>query len=476
MQADAHSAKKQVDVAGGLHDVGVLQGVDAVARELMLFAAVGLLLGGVDDLAVDLCFAGQRLARPRRRLTLETLPAAAPMRFAVFVPAWDEAAVIGSMLATLIERFGPPGHGPDFRVYVGCYPNDRATIAVAREVADPRVRVVIGERAGPTTKADNLNTLWRALMNEARGADAIVIHDAEDVVHPAELRVFAALLGEHQMVQLPVLPIVDRGSPLLSGHYADEFAEMHCRAMTVRAAIGAALPLAGTGCALLVANLAAIAQRRGGVPFDADSLTEDYELGLNLARNGARGCFARVRERPGGPVVAVRALFPGELRAAVRQKARWMTGIALAGWDRTGWARPLELGDHWMRLRDRRAPLAMLVLAAAYAALLAWLASGLLHWAARAPAPRLSPALEALLAVNTGLLVWRLLARALFTGRAYGWREALWSLPRFAVGNAVALLAAPRALLVYARLLRGAPPAWDKTAHAFPDLATADAR
>lgn len=70
-------------------------------------------------------------------------------------------------------------------------------------------------------------------------------------------------------------------------------------------------------------------------------------------------------------MVAVRAFFPADLVAAVRQKARWMTGIALIGWDRTGWARPMALGDHWWRLRDRRGPLAMLVLAAAYLGLFA---------------------------------------------------------------------------------------------------------
>ena len=450
-------------VAGGMgQDVGALELLDAVARELTLFAAAGLLLGGIDDLAIDACFLAGRLLRPRRRLTLATLPPARPMHFAVFVPAWDEAAVIGPMLTTLLDRFG----AGEYHVLVGAYPNDPATIAAAEAVSDTRVRVVVGARPGPTTKADNLNNLWGALVAEGQ-TDAVLIHDAEDLVHPAELRVFAALLGEHDVVQLPVLPIVDQGSRLLSGHYADEFAEMHTRQMAVRAGLGAGMPLAGTGCAIRTECLAAVAARRGGDPFDAASLTEDYELGLHLAAQGGRGCFARVREAKGGPVVAVRALFPGELAAAVRQKARWMTG----GWDRTGWGRPLAIGDHWMRLRDRRAPLAMLVLAAAYAAMLAWGISVVVHGAVGVPVPPVSPGVSGLLLVNTTLLVWRLVMRAVFTGRAYGWQEAMWSLPRFAVGNAVALLAAPRALLTYLRLLRGRPTVWDKTAHIFPGLA-----
>ena len=47
-----------------------------------------------------------------------------------------------------------------------------------------------------------------------------------------------------------------------------------------------------------------------------------------------------------------------------------LAGIALAGWDRTGWSRPWHLLDHWMRLRDRRALLAVVVLSAAYLAAL----------------------------------------------------------------------------------------------------------
>ena len=447
--------------------MGELAWLDAVARELTLFAGVGLLMGGIDDLLVDACYLGLKIVRRRRRPTVDGLPPGVPLRFAILVPAWDEADVIVAMLTTTLQRL----RGADYRIFVGCYPNDAATIAAVRSVDDERVRLVIGPRLGPTTKADNLNALWRAIDEGNWAPDALVLHDAEDLVHPDELRVFNSLLVEQDVVQLPVLPIVARGSPLLSGHYADEFAESHTRSLVVRSAIGAALPLAGTGFAIRTTQLAQAAARRGGDPFDAGSLTEDYELGLMLARHGARGCFARVAERPGGELVAVRAIFPGELSAAVRQKARWMTGIALAGWDRTGWASPFAFGDHWMRLRDRRAPLAMLVLATAYAAMVCWALVGLAHWSAGTSPSPVSDGMAMLFLVNTVLLVWRLTMRAAFTARAYGWREAIVSPVRFLVGIAVDLMAAPRALIAYLRLLRGGPPIWHKTAHQFPEPA-----
>jgi adsorption protein B len=401
-----------------------------------------------------------------------------PRRIAIFVAAWDESAVIGAMLRAALARFDHD----DYRLYVGTYPNDRATIDAVVEIAawDERIRLVVNPRDGPTTKADCLNAVWRALQrDEAREgvrAAAVVLHDAEDFVHPGELRVFDALIGAYAVVQLPVLPLVDRGARLVSGHYADEFADAHGKQMVVRQALGAGLPLAGVGCAIERDMLGQIAAARGGEPFDAASIVEDYELGLLVAALGGRGVLARVRERTGGPLVAVRAYFPATIETAVRQKARWMTGIALAGWDRIGWGRPLDWHEHWMRMRDRRGPLAVLVLATAYAALVAWGTALLVHAVTGTATPALSAAVIALLRVNAVLLIWRLASRALFTGAAYGWREAAWSLPRAFVGNLIALLAARRAMTVYLRSLRGTALTWDKTRHVFPDdAAQADA-
>lgn len=97
----------------------------AALRELALFAAIGFLLGGLDELLIDLIWGARWLWRRAAvysrfaRADLATLPAPqAPGRIVVFVPAWDEAAVIGRMLAVALERFG----AGDYRLYVGCYP------------------------------------------------------------------------------------------------------------------------------------------------------------------------------------------------------------------------------------------------------------------------------------------------------------------------------------------------------------------
>jgi adsorption protein B len=455
-----------------MHVVGpVLQGLYLVMREAGLFAAVGFLLLGISDLAVDFLWI---LFRPRRAATPTELPPPAGrelLPLAVFIPAWDESEVIGPMLSSALAAWS----GDEaVRLYVGCYPNDPATIAAVRSVRDARVRLVIGPRPGPTTKADCLNGLWRALLEDEARSDvetvAVVLHDAEDVVHPRELGLFRAFIGRYALVQLPVLPLVDRQSRWIGGHYADEFAEAHGKELVVRQAIGAALPSAGVGCAFARDALERIAAAADGRPFDAGSLTEDYELGLRIAAVGGRGIFVRTVDPDSGRLVAVREYFPGTLGAAVRQKGRWMTGIALSGWDRLGWRG--GLAERWMRLRDRQTPLAALLLFAGYGAMSLWVLAGPIMVFGGYPPPPLSPLFLRLAELNLLLLLWRLAVRFASTTSAYGWREGARAVPRMAVANLVAMLAAATALSRYREQRRTGRAVWGKTAHRFPtDLA-----
>ncbi len=143
--------------------------VACARNELLLFAAVGLFLGGLDDLILDLIYGGRRLWRSatiyRRfpRMTADRLPPGAKGgTMAVFIPAWDEGAVIGAMLRHCLGRWARD----DVHYFVGVYPNDAATImAVVGVVATTdQVTIVVNPLLGPTTKADCLNGLWRALL------------------------------------------------------------------------------------------------------------------------------------------------------------------------------------------------------------------------------------------------------------------------------------------------------------------------
>ena len=101
----------------------------------------------------------------------------------MLVPAWDESSVIASMLKATLSRLDYD----DYRIFVGHYRNDprpprRSPASTTR--ASSRSR---SHADGPTTKADCLNHLYDALvayeLDTGRSAKAVVLHDAEDVVH-----------------------------------------------------------------------------------------------------------------------------------------------------------------------------------------------------------------------------------------------------------------------------------------------------
>ena len=441
------------------------------AAELALFAGVGFLLFAVNDLLVDLIYFARRLWRGLRIYRRHPRTYASyyvfnknPGFIAVLVPAWDESAVIASMLKATLQRYDYD----DYRIFVGHYRNDPATAAAIASVADPRVEAVEVAANGPTTKADCLNHLYDALVEYelAKGveAKAVVLHDAEDVVHRYELRIFDGLIGDVAAIQLPVLPLTDRNSRWIAGHYCDEFAEAHVKELVVREAVGAAIPLAGVGCAIARRPLARLAAMQDGRPFAGASMTEDYEIGLKLGALGLKTMFVRIPAQPGEQgVVASRGHFPSTLGAAVRQKARWLGGIALAGWDRLGWDG--GIGERWMRMRDRRGPLAAVLLLAAYGAAFLWSQIWLAEMLGAPVKVELDPGLLTLLAINGYLLAWRVLMRVFFTTSAYGLGQGLLSIPRLIVGNVIAMLAAARAVSLH---LGGGARQWDKTRHVFP--------
>lgn len=445
--------------------------IAGLAGELALFAGVGFLLFAVNDLFVDLIYFARRFWR---RLTVYTRHPRTyasyyvfnrnPGLIAILIPAWDEAAVIAPMLRATLKRLDYD----NYRIFVGYYRNDPATAAAIASVKDRRIEPVEVAADGPTTKADCLNHLYDALIDyevaHACEAKAVVLHDAEDVVHRYELRTFDGLIGRAAVIQLPVLPLIDPHSRWIAGHYCDEFAEAHLKELVVREAVGAAIPLAGVGCAIERRALSRLAALQDGRPFAGSSMTEDYEIGLRLGSLGLKTMFVRIPAQPGKHgVVSSRGHFPASLGDAVRQKARWLGGIALSGWDRLGWSG--GIGERWMRMRDRRGPLAAVLLLAAYSSAILWTQLWLAEALGAPVHARMAHGLALLLTVNGGLLAWRVLMRAWFTTSAYGWRQGLLSVPRLIVGNVVAMLAAARAVSLH---LGGGAKRWDKTRHMFP--------
>jgi bacteriophage N4 adsorption protein B len=439
-----------------------------VEHELLLFAGAFFLIGALDELAIDISWLWLRLTGRARTRTInrgEAHGRALAGPAAVLIPAWHEEQVIEFTVAHALAVWPQD----ELRLYVGCYLNDTATIeAVMRgSGGDSRVRLVVLDHPGPTTKADCLNRLYEALEDDERRSGRevrlVVLHDAEDMVDPAALALLDHAVGDADFVQLPVLPEPQRFSRWIGSHYCEEFAEAHGKAMVVRGALAAALPAAGVGCGFHRPMLGRIAGQTGGPgPFSVESLTEDYELGLRIKAAGGRSSFLRVRGND-GQLVATRACFPARIDDAVRQKARWVHGIALQGWDRLGWTG--GGGEWWMRLRDRRGLMTALVLFTGYLVLLLagllWLAGGLgfvRAWQAES-------LLLVLLAANFAAFAWRAAMRFAFTAREYGWAEGARGVARIPISNAIAIMAGRRALFAYVRTLCGGRAQWDKTFH-----------
>ena len=451
-----------------------LEWLGLAGHELLVFAAVWFAVGAADEFGIDLLWMWLKLTGRARTRRIVQAPDA-PLRgvAAVLVPAWHEAAVVGAMLDHCLRNWPQA----DLRIYAGCYRNDPATLAAMMGVGkDRRMRIVVHDRDGPTTKADCLNRLYAALCeDERRGgfrARSLILHDAEDMVHPAALGLLDAGLDDADFVQLPVRPEPQAHSPWIGGHYCDEFAEAHGKGMVVRDWLRTGLPAAGVGCAFSRDAIDAIASRRGTAePFAEECLTEDYECGLLINEIGGRARFVRARDAQ-GQLVATREFFPARLGQAVRQKTRWLHGIAFQGWDRLGWsAHPLEL---WMRLRDRRGPMTAVVLASAYLLVLIMPVLALGSWMGLAQPVAPGPVLSNLLAFNFVALLWRMGWRVAFTTREYGLAEGVRAIVRMPVGNVIAIMAGRRAVQSYVAAMRSGRVKWDHTAHSgHPSFATA---
>jgi adsorption protein B len=447
---------------------------------------VAYLLIGADDVFWDLYYwltSARRWWRARRypRLSLDWLEAREQQAIAILIPAWREASVIAKTLRQLCQTV----RYRNYEVFVGTYPNDPAT---QREVdlvaADfPQVHKVVGPDPGPTTKAHNLNTLVRALReHEGRTGkrfEVIVIHDAEDVVHPLSLLLFNYLIPRLDMVQLPVFPAPVSLWNFTHWTYADEFAERHTKELLARERAKGFVPSAGVGTGFSRRALDLLALRGKGEVFSTESFTEDYLIGLRLRLEGFKTAFVTQSLPLWHPQekhprlwrwIATQALFPRSLPQAIRQKARWILGIALQSWAALGWPGPWSV--RWNLLHDRKVLLS---------AFLGFLGYGWVAWAlyyeglrrdqASALPPLAAPGspLWGLILGATGLLLWRLFHRGLAVGRIYGLWPALTSVPRAFYANVVNFLAVYLALKQFLRYKRRGQLVWDKTAHEFPE-------
>lgn len=432
--------------------------------------AVWIAISGLDDLFITLVgFATSFLRFPWPSDAEVRREAERPI--AVFVPLWQEHGVIGRMLE---HNLAAIQYG-NYHFFVGVYPNDVPTVsAVARQARrHPRVHVAICPHDGPTSKGDCLNWIYQRMKDHEQRHHmrfrVVVMHDAEDLIHPESLRLINWFSRTYAMVQVPVLPLPTNIREWTHGLYCDEFAEYQLKDIPVRQRLGGFLPSNGVGTGFDRTALERLAATRRGRPFDPACLTEDYETGYLLHSLGYNQIFVPVRIGGAGPV-ATREYFPRRFRPAISQRTRWVTGIALQSWQRHGWNAPWpQLYWFW---RDRKGLVGNLLSPAANLfflyGTLSYLASlgqsGPWHFGGLVPAW-----VSDLDRLTTGIALLQTGVRARSGARIYGWRFAAAVPIRMFWGNLVNFAATATALWEFwDAQTRGQGLAWRKTDHVYP--------
>ena len=149
----------------------------------------------------------------------------------IIVAAYNEENVLKQVIQNIILSNQYPKSM--YHIFLGVYPNDPATMKVAKELEDqfPNVHKIVHVLKGPSSKADNLNNIIKNIykFEEENNLEfqALVIHDSEDLIHPYEFKLENYLLEKYPAIQMPVFPLQEMPrlsnifKKMISGTYAD---------------------------------------------------------------------------------------------------------------------------------------------------------------------------------------------------------------------------------------------------------------
>jgi len=418
-----------------------------------------MIVSGIDDLWLDFCYLFGRTSEATIPPPIDAAGLEESL-IALWIPAWREEEVIARMVAhnTASIRYRR------YHIFTGTYPNDEGTLSVLRdlEARYPNLHVSLTPHDGPTSKADNLNWIYQnlCLVEERIGEkfEIVVIHDSEDLIHPDEFRWLNYYCRDYDFVQIPILALPTPWWELTHGIYCDEFAETQQKDLPTRNRMGGFSPSCGVGTGYRRTALASLAEAESNRLFEPDSLTEDYLNGLRMHRLGLKQIYLPVAWVNGQPV-ATREFFPRKFKASVRQRTRWVTGIALQTWQKVGWSR--EWRENYWFWRDRKgllgnplSLLANLMLLLGLAGIVPVLAGQLLYIAS----------------IGFVLQLARIISKMYFCAQVYGLAYASFVPVRIPWSNLVNTLATFSALYRFARArMRNEPLVWLKTEHAYPN-------
>lgn len=457
---------------------------------LFLVLSVTFIIFCLDDLLIDICYWGNRaykfLMGKNKSYSLQELRSVSEKMVAVMIPTWREEDVIAQMInsnSILIEY-----SAENYMVFVGVYQNDSDTARALEDVIEKfgNVKKVVVPHDGPTCKADCLNWVIQAIFLHEKqndmSFDMIVMHDAEDVVHPLELKLFNYLIRTHDLIQIPVRPLEVAWWQFVNGVYLDEFAETHSKDMLVRKMLCKIIPSAGVATCFRPAILKKLSADHQGNIFNTDSLTEDYDISYRLAKYGIKQDFSlypidttsatniynKKTYQKSYAYISVAEYFPRRLWRSIKQRTRWNIGIFFQSISKETWE-----GGFWKKyffFRDRKGIISNILIVPAYFLFVNMAIFFVLKKLDLIEKVDLSvPAW--LVYTNTFLFFERILQRFIFTTARYNFKQGFLSMPRIVVANFINFFTTLRALYIFfsARVAHK-KIAWDKTSHHFPSM------
>ena len=475
----------------------------AIYREVLEgiagFAAIGVFINSLDDLFIDLYFWIRKIYRwvavtsKFKPMRIEQLREKEESYLAIMVPAWQEHDVIAKMVENTIATM----EYQKYVIFIGTYQNDAKTTIEADRMArrfPTMVKRATVPNDGPTCKADCLNWIAQSifLYEEQHNIKfaGLIIHDSEDVIHPIEFRMFNYLVERKDLIQMPVLSLERGWFDWIGTTYMDDFAEWHEKEMVVRESLNGLVPGSGVSTCYSRRAIQFLADANQNQPFNTETLTEDYDLSFRLKEFGTSQVFVRfpvafTSQRKKlftgkeysvevESVIATREYFPSNFRAAYRQRARWILGVAFQGWQQLGWRG--NLASKYLFFRDRKSIWAPYVSLLTYLTAIAFCIIWLARWMGMEYIrfPNFVETRNWLYYVYMFSFVFfinRIAHRAYFVGREHGLIQGVLSMPRIAVGSFINLFAVTRAWKMFIiHKVTGKRIAWDKTQHYYPSV------
>jgi cellulose synthase/poly-beta-1,6-N-acetylglucosamine synthase-like glycosyltransferase len=263
---------------------------------LLELALTFLLLEALYQFAVSLYGLGgtvpARTVPPRRK-------------FAIFIPAHNEEAVIGANVRSL-KKLHYPRSLYDIHVIA-----DHCSDETSREAEEAGAIVLARNTGQADGKPGALNWAWGQLGGKLDDYDAVVIVDSDNIVAPNFLSVMNNRFEAGERVIQANLDVKNPDDSWVTRAIAIAYWATGRIHQLARHKLGWCVALGGTGICIDRKLLAAIG-------WDTDCLTEDLDFQIRALQLGTRTTWAhetRIFDEK-----------PTELSASLRQRLRWMRG------------------------------------------------------------------------------------------------------------------------------------------------------